>query len=198
MNTAKIATLYPYFLDALQQLHTGRSLEDMLHIVQQAQRIKSIANAPCMWVKLRDNENRALRYCELGLPTDEVLAELVPTRVFEWVCRQQPAAPIYDNPLAEYEAHCASEHTGWQVTAHQVMAMPTGLPGQPVPAREPRRLLTWMGSAQEVAQVLRGLYALRTKRRKQTRRLVAQLRAYHLRQALQRATQVAPLALAAA
>lgn len=189
MNTTKIAALYPYFLDALRQLHTGRSLDDMLTTVQQALLFKDTAatGSPNRWVMLRDHDNPVQRFDHLGLPSEDYLRELVSTRLFDWVYNQQPTRPTYSNDLAgwlaEYEAQKPT--TGWQVTANEVTPTLTGVPGQLVPAHPEKRAgryATWTGSEQELAELLRGLRAFRAKRRKYTRRLLAQLWAYHLQQ----------------
>jgi hypothetical protein len=198
MNTARIATLYPYFLDALRQLHTGRSLDDMMATVQLALLLKASARAgsPNRWVTLRDQDNPIQRFDELGLPSEDELKELVPARLFDWVYQQQPVQPTCSDDLvgmlAEYHAGLGAA-TGWRVTANEVMPALQGVPGQPAPTTKRIRgqYATWTGTEQELATLLRGLRAFRAKRRKQTRRLIAQLWAYHLTQ--QQAPQVEAL-----
>jgi hypothetical protein len=189
MNTTRIATLYPYFLDALRQLHTGRSLDDMLATVQLALLLKAStrAGSPNRWITLRDQDNPVQRFDELGLPSEDELKELVPARLFDWVYQQQPVQPTYSDDLtgmlAEYHAGLGAA-TGWRVTANEVMPALQGVSGQPVPTTKRTRgqYATWTGTEQELATLLRGLRAFRAKRRKQTSRLIAQLWAYHLTQ----------------
>ena len=184
MNTVKIAARYPYFLDALRQLNTGRRLEDMMAIVEQALSLKGNTGLR-RWVKLRDQDNPVKRFDELGLPSEDELHELVSPRQFDWVCRQMPEQPTYSNDLAgmlaKYEADYGAG-TGWLATAHEVVAPPVGFPGQVVPAYPKGRHLTCVGSEQELATLLRGLRAIRIKRHKRIRKLIAQLWAYYLSQ----------------
>ncbi|RZJ93874.1 MAG: hypothetical protein EOO60_04285 [Hymenobacter sp.] len=186
MNTTKIAASFPYFLDAINQLSTGRSMADMMSVVQQALFIKANTGNSSLWVTLRDQDNPVLRFNELGMPTDEVVREMVPARVFAWVCRQQPAAPTYNDDLEGRLAQCEAwekENNGWQVKASEVLPQPMGVSGQLVPPTTGKgRSAVWAGSEQELAVVLRGVRAFQAKRRKQTRKLIAQLWAYYLSQ----------------
>lgn len=185
MNTKKIVTLYPYFLDALRQLHTGRCLKNMMANVEMALSLKTNMGLR-HWVKLRDRENTVLRFDEMGLPSEYELNELVSPRQFAWVCQQMPPQPTYSDDLAGMLAKHEAEQaitTGWQATAHAVPPPPAGFPGQTVPATYPKgQHLTWVGSEFTLATLLRGARAIRAKRHKHTHKLIAQLWAYHLLQ----------------
>lgn len=185
MNTSKIAAFYPSFLDILCFPRTGRSFHDQINTVVLARQLQCNPTDFRRWVTLRDQDNPVEHFDELGMVTDEHLRELVSPRVFEWVCRQQPAEPVYSDDVAGWQAQSAAwqaAQTGWQITANEVAPSRTGILGQAVPPVEKGRYCQWTGSAEQLATVLRGLRAQRTKRHKQVRKLLAQLMTYHWQQ----------------
>jgi hypothetical protein len=179
MNKTKIAAFYPFYLDMLRTkaAQPHRSLLDMLEIGLRAELLLPDAPARRYWVALRDQDNPQRRFDQLGLPTDELLHEQVPARVFDWAQLQLLALPA----STDIELLLARP-TGWLATAHAFTPV-KGLPGQPVPvATEDSVWLKRQASAADLAPLLRGLRAYQAKRRKRARRLLAQLWTYHWQQ----------------
>ena len=176
MNTAKIAALQPFFCDALRTLaaHPERRLLDIIEIKLRADVL--VANGPRSYsVTVRDLENPVLRFDQLGLPTDDLLFEFVPARVWAWAEQQLPADP-------GDEARWLAPPVGLAVRLSASTKV-TGLPGQPVPQDTSSTSLRRQGPSEEFAVLLRGLRAYQVKRRKRARRLLAQLWvAYHWQQ----------------
>lgn len=178
MNTAKIAALQPFFLSCLRTkaAQPHRSLLDMLEIKLRADLV--LANSQrSYFVAVRDQDNPVQRFNQLGLPTDELISELVPARVWAWAEEQMP------DPGNELDL------SGGLLVRLSASTKVEGLPGQPVPQDAPSCWLMRQGPPELFAVFLRGLRAWQTKRRKRARRLLAQLRAYHSQ------AQLAPIAL---
>ena len=168
MNTTKIAALQPFFLSCLctKAAQPHRSLLDMLEIKLRADVV--LANGKRSYsVAVRDQETPVQRFDQLGLPTDELLFELVPPRVWAWAEEQMP------DPGNELDL------SGGLIVRLSASTKAEGLPGQPVPQDAPSAWLMRQGPPELFAVLLRGLRAWQTKRRKRARRLLAQLRAYH-------------------
>lgn len=184
MNVTKIAALRPFFLDMLrtQAAQPHRSLLDMLEIKLRTDLL--LANGKQrLWVAVRDLENPVQRFDQLGLPTDDLLLEFVPARVWAWAEQQLPADP-------GDEARWLAPRVGFEVRLSASTKV-EGLPGQPVPQDAPSVYLLRQGPAEEFAGLLRGIRAYQVKRRKRARRLLAQLRAHHAQQQRQLAIATA-------
>jgi hypothetical protein len=183
MNTNKIAGLYPFYLDMLRThaAQPHRSLLDMLEIKLRTELLVPSAPPRRYWVALRDQDNPQQRFDQLGLPTDEVLHEQVPARVWNWAQLQLLILPS----CAVLPLYGASR-TGWWARAH-AFTPTVGLPGQLVPsASEDSVHVVRQASATDIAPLLRGLRAYQAKRRKRARRLLAQLYTYHWQQLVAR------------
>jgi hypothetical protein len=181
MDTAKIKALYQYYLDCLRTkaAQPYRSLLDMMEIKLRADLAMPSAPPRRYWVALRDLDNPQRRFDQLGLPTDEVLHEQVPARVWNWVQAQLLALPT-STELELLLGHA----TGWRARAH-AFTLEEGLPGQLVPAAsecEASVSVERLASAEDLASLLRGMRAYQAKRRKYARRLLGQLSAYHWQQ----------------
>jgi len=181
MNTTKIAALGPFYLNMLRTkaAQPHRSLLDMLEIRLRADLVLA-SGARRHSVAVRDQDNPVQRFDQLGLPTDELLFELVPARVWAWAEQQLPAG--------SNEAHLLAPAAGLVVRLSSSTKV-EGLPGQLVPQDASAAWLVRQGQPEEFAVLLRGLRVWQTKRRKRARRLLAQLHAYHGQ------AQLAPLGL---
>lgn len=179
MNTTKIAALQPFWLDCLRTkaAQPHRSLLDMLEIKLRADLVLA-SGARRFSVAVRDQDNPVQRFDQLGLPTDDLIFELVPAHVWAWASRQLPASPLPPADLNEEIRRLMAPATGLAVRL-SASTKAEGLPGQPVPQDAPSAWLVRQGPAEEFAVLLRGLRAYQAKRRKRARRLLAQLRAYH-------------------
>jgi hypothetical protein len=178
MNTTKIAALGPFYSDMLRTkaAQPHRSLLDMLEIRLRADLV--LANGARRFsVAVRDQDNPVQRFDQLGLPTDELIFELVPARMWAWAEEQMP------DPGNELDL------SGGLIVRLSASTKVEGLPGHLVPQDAPSTWLMRQGSAEEFAVLLRGLRAWQTKRRKRALRLLAQLRAFH------RQTQLVPVDL---
>lgn len=172
MTHSKVAGLYPFYLDCLRTkaAQPHRSLLDMLEIRLRADVV--LANGSNSYsVAVRDLENPVQRFDQLGLPTDELLFEFVPARVWAWAKQQLPAD-------SGDEARWLALPVGLAVRLNASTKV-TGLPGQLVPQDAPSVWLLCQGPAEDFLTLLRGLRAWQTKRRKRARRLLAQLRVHH-------------------
>ena len=189
MNTTKIAALRPFFLDCLRTkaAQPHRRLLDMLEIKLRSDVVQA-SGARSYSIAVRDQDNPVQRFDQLGLPTDELLMEFVPARVWAWAERQLPASPQPPADLNEEIRQLLAPATGLAVRLSASTKV-EGLPGQPVPQDAPSAWLVRQGPTEAFAVLLRGLRAWQTKRRKRARRLLAQLSAQHIQ------AQPAPIAL---
>ena len=191
MNTTKIAALQPFFLNCLRTkaAQPHRSLLDMLEIKLRGDLV--LASARRYSVAVRDQDNPVQRFDQLGLPTDELLMEFVPARVWAWAEQQLPASQQPPADLDEEIRQLLAPATGLVVRLSASTKV-EGLPGQLVPQDAPSTWLMRQGPAEEFAVLLRGVRAYQAKRRKRARRLLAQLSAQHIQQ--QRALAMVPAA----
>jgi hypothetical protein len=168
MPTPITAGLYQFYLDCLRTkaAQPHRSLLDMLEIKLRADLVLASGRRRYS-VAVRDLENPVQRFDQLGLPTDELIFEFVPARVWAWAEEQMP------DPGNELDL------SGGLIIRLSASTKATGLPGQLVPQDAPSTWLMRQGPAEEFLTLLRGLRALQTKRRKRARKLLAQLRAFH-------------------
>jgi hypothetical protein len=182
MNITKIAALGPFYLDMLrtQAAQPHRSLLDMLEIKLRADLVLA-SSVHRYSVAVRDLENPVQRFDQLGLPTDELILESVPARVWAWAEKQLPTD-------SGDEASWLAPAVGLAVRLSASTKV-AGLPGQLVPQDAPSVWLLRQGPVEEFTVLLRGLRAWQTKRRKRVRRLLAQSRVYHGQ------TQLVPLDL---
>lgn len=180
MNTTKIAALRPFFIDCLRTkaAQPHRSLLDMLEIKLRADVVKA-SGAQRFSVAVRDQDNPVQCFDQLGLPTDNLLLEFVPPRVWAWAEQQLPASPPPPADLNEEIRQLLAPATGLAVRLSASTKV-AGLPDQLVPQDAPSVWLVRQGPADDFLTLLRGIQAYQRKRRKCARRLLAQLSAQHI------------------
>jgi hypothetical protein len=168
MNKSKIEHYHSLYLDMLRTkaAQPHRSLLDMLEIKLRADVVLANGNRSYS-IAVRDLENPVQRFDQLGLPTDELIFEFVPARVWAWAEEQMP------DPGNELDL------SGGLIVRLSASTKAMGLPGHLVPQDAPSTWLLRQGPADEFLTLLRGIQAYQRKRRKRARRLLAQLGVYH-------------------
>jgi hypothetical protein len=173
MNITKIAGLYPYFLNALAVAPSDslqRSIQQLLELKVQ----NSLSRAGGRYsVKVKDMGAKA-RGCATTAVDLEVYC---PARVFAWGLSQQPATNTHHDLAPEL---LWSAMTGDFTTEDGVFTLR-------------------FGAEADFATLLRGMRAYERKQAKYSRKLRAQLQAYHAQQQQRLAmAAAAPVAAASA
>lgn len=166
MNTAKIAALCA-FSDCqrylTQDASAGRNLY-FDHVTRRALRDDVPAGGTTYAVSIDDHARGIRRVDDFGDRQYDLLQVDCPTRVYAWALKQLPA----EDNLAPDQGE------RWSAT---VAIHPTKDSGE-----EPTFKFC-ISSAESFAVLLRGMRAYQAKRRKYARKVLAQVKAYHLQQA---------------
>ncbi|MGI4822276.1 MAG: hypothetical protein ACRYFV_13785 [Janthinobacterium lividum] len=174
MNTSKIAALYanPILNTQLRfpsfDLSTTLTAQVMKHVMNEARKISEDGRAYSILASHVHRRQRPTN--DLGERSGGFFDEDTSKRVADWVLSQMPNYP--EQPFAHLRKGMAAEDE----VVIQVWGHVRGNDDL-----EPRACLLY-GAQEDFEVILRGMASIRRKRRKQAKKLEAQLRAYHTQQ----------------